>query len=150
MGREGKTRILTPQRNNVSFLCGDEKAKALVKSLPAPSRSDLLRTAHLPLLLSDEEHVAEDLKGIQKGHALGPVLLVRGDIANGLPLISADSYHRICAVCYSMRVRLFPAELSRLPPPWQPDDHVAIAVTWPAQHFQPDSYFAAFISTRMP
>jgi Phytochelatin synthase len=39
---------------------------------------------------------------------LAPVLLVRGDIASGLPLIVADGYHRICAVCYfdeSARIR---------------------------------------------
>ena len=41
-----------------------------------------------------------DLKQIHKGKALPPVLLVRGDIASGLPLIVADGYHWICAVCY--------------------------------------------------
>ena len=35
-----------------------------------------------------------------KAKALAPVLLVRGDMANGLPTIVADGYHRICAVCY--------------------------------------------------
>jgi hypothetical protein len=40
------------------------------------------------------------LKRIHKGKALAPVLLVRGTIASGLPLIVADGYHRICAVCY--------------------------------------------------
>jgi hypothetical protein len=60
----------------------------------------LLRAARLPLLPSDESHVSEDLKRIQKAKALAPVLLVRGDIATGLPLIVADGYHRICAVCY--------------------------------------------------
>jgi hypothetical protein len=37
---------------------------------------------------------------MHKGKALAPVLLVRGAIASGLPLIVADGYHWICAVCY--------------------------------------------------
>ena len=71
------------------------KAKALVKSLRNSklvehAAKDLLRAARLPLLPSDESHVDEDLKRIHKGKALAPVLLVRGDIATGLPLIVAD------------------------------------------------------------
>jgi hypothetical protein len=89
----------------LSLLCSDAKAKALVKGLRNAklvehAAKDLLRAAHLPLLPSDEEHVAEDLKRIQKDKALAPVLLVRGDIATGVPLVVADGYHRICAVCY--------------------------------------------------
>ena len=89
----------------LSLLCSGAKAKALVKSLRNSklvehAAKDLLRAARLPLLPSDESHVDEDLKRIHKGKALAPVLLVRGDIATGLPLIVADGYHRICAVCY--------------------------------------------------
>lgn len=89
----------------LSLLCSDTKARALAKSLRNSTliehaAKDLLRAAHLPLLPSDESHVGADLKRIQKGKALAPVLLVRGDIATGLPLIVADGYHRICAVCY--------------------------------------------------
>jgi hypothetical protein len=86
----------------LSLLCWDTKAQALVKSLRGAklvehAAKDLLRAAHLPLLPSDESHVDADLKRIHKGKALAPV---RGDIASGLPLIVADGYHRICAVCY--------------------------------------------------
>ena len=89
----------------LSLLCPDTKAAALVKSLRNSklvehAAKDLLRAAHLPLLPSDESHVDADLKRIHKGKALAPVLLVGGDIASGLPLIVADGYHRICAVCY--------------------------------------------------
>jgi hypothetical protein len=89
----------------LSLLCSDRKANALVKSLRGSkllehAAKDLLRAAELPLLPSDESHVSEDLKRIQKGKALAPVLLVRGDLASGLPLVVADGYHRICAVCY--------------------------------------------------
>ena len=59
--------------------------------------------------------MSEDLKRIQKRKALAPVLLVRGDLASGLPLVVADGYHRICAVCYfdeSAPVRCRIADLS--------------------------------------
>ena len=89
----------------LSLLCSDTKAKAFATSLRDAklvehAAKDLLRAAHLPLLPSDELHVDADLKRIHKGKALAPALLVRGEIASGLPLIVADGYHRICAVCY--------------------------------------------------
>jgi hypothetical protein len=89
----------------LSLLCSDTKAKAFATSLRDAklvehAAKDLLRAAHLPLLPSDESHVDADLKRIHKGKALAPALLVRGEIASGLPLIVADGYHRICAVCY--------------------------------------------------
>ena len=104
----------------LSLLCSDRKASALVKSLRESkplehAAKDLLRAAELPLLPSDESHVSEDLKRIQKGKALAPVLLIRGDAASGLPLIVADGYHRICAVVYfdeSAPVRCRVADLS--------------------------------------
>jgi hypothetical protein len=61
---------------------------------------DLLRASRLTLLPRDDPHVDEDLKRIHHGKPLAPVLLVRGDMASGLPLIVADGYHRICAICY--------------------------------------------------
>jgi hypothetical protein len=89
----------------LSLLCSDRKARALVKSLRGAkpldhAAKDVLRAAGLPLLPSDESHVSNDLKRIQKGKPLAPVLLVRGDMANGLPLTVADGYHRICALVY--------------------------------------------------
>jgi hypothetical protein len=61
---------------------------------------DLLRASALPLLPRDESHVADDLKRIDKGKPLSPVLLIQGDMSNAVPLIIADGYHRVCAVCY--------------------------------------------------
>jgi len=40
------------------------------------------------------------LKKISKGKPLAPVLLVAGDMTKGIPMVVADGYHRICAVCY--------------------------------------------------
>jgi hypothetical protein len=89
----------------LSLLCADVKAAALVKSLRNSKlveyeAKDLLRAAQLPLLPRDEPHVDEDLKRIRKSKALAPVLLVRGDLASGRPLVVADGYHRICAAYY--------------------------------------------------
>jgi hypothetical protein len=61
---------------------------------------DLLRASGLPLLAREEASVKEDLRKIAKGKPLAPVLLVCGDLSKGAPLIVADGYHRICAVCH--------------------------------------------------
>jgi hypothetical protein len=58
---------------------------------------DLLRAGNLPLLPREEPHVEADLTRIRKGKNL---LLVRGDMTQGVPLVVADGYHRICAICY--------------------------------------------------
>jgi hypothetical protein len=89
----------------LSLLCADRKVAALVKSLRGAklnehAAKDLLRAAQLPILPRDDPHVDADLKRIQKAKALAPVLLVRGDMGTGLPLVVADGYHRICAVVY--------------------------------------------------
>ena len=53
---------------------------------------DLLRASHLELLPRDNRHVKKDLKKIEDGEKLSPVLVIRGH-----PMIIADGYHRICA-----------------------------------------------------
>jgi hypothetical protein len=58
---------------------------------------DLLRASALPLLPSDNPHVARDLEKVDDGERLSPVLLMRGDLRRGFPLVVADGYHRICA-----------------------------------------------------
>lgn len=60
---------------------------------------DVLRAAQLPLLPATNVHVASDLGKIGSDEALSPILLVRGDLARGVPLQIADGYHRVCA-CY--------------------------------------------------
>jgi hypothetical protein len=61
---------------------------------------DLLRGSNLPLLSREDPHVEADLTRIRKGKNLSPVLLIRGDMTQGVPLVVADGYHRICAICY--------------------------------------------------
>jgi hypothetical protein len=58
---------------------------------------DLLRASALPVLPREDAAVARDMKKIQKGKALSPVLLVQGDAYQDAALIVADGYHRICA-----------------------------------------------------
>jgi hypothetical protein len=58
---------------------------------------DLLRASALPLLPADNARVAADLRKIADGTPLSPILLVRGDLRSGLPLVIADGYHRVCA-----------------------------------------------------
>jgi hypothetical protein len=58
---------------------------------------DILRASRLPLLPKDNPHVAADLRKIRRGERLSPVLLVRGDWTQDLPLTIADGYHRVCA-----------------------------------------------------
>jgi hypothetical protein len=58
----------------------------------------LLRASSLPLLPKDDPHVEDDLGKIHKGKPMAPVLLIRGSIAKGSPLVVADGYHRICAI----------------------------------------------------
>jgi hypothetical protein len=58
---------------------------------------DLLRSSELPLLPADNPSVVRDLKKVKRGEQLSPVLLVRGNLAKGIPLTVADGYHRICA-----------------------------------------------------
>jgi hypothetical protein len=58
---------------------------------------DILRASGLALLDVDNPHVASDLKKINKGRDLSPVLLVQGDLASRRQLQIADGYHRVCA-----------------------------------------------------
>lgn len=83
----------------------DSKARRLLRGLSKTksvehAAKDLLRASSLPLLPREEAHVEEDLNRIRKGKSLAPVLLIRGDMTQGIPLIVADGYHRICAICY--------------------------------------------------
>ena len=60
---------------------------------------DILRAARLPLLGTDNPHVASDLGKIRAGTPLSPILIVRGVLAADARLEIADGYHRVCA-CY--------------------------------------------------
>ena len=101
----GAASDLEAARKFLLLIATDAKAKALVKNLRKAkivdhAAKDLLRAAQLPLLSRDDPHVDGDLKKIHKGKPLTPILAVRGDFTLGLPLVLADGYHRICAICH--------------------------------------------------
>ena len=86
----------------LALVCEPTEVRRLVVALKqAPSvrhqAKDLLRASGLALLPPGNAHVAADLAKIDRGEALSPVLLVRGDFRRGVPLTIADGYHRICA-----------------------------------------------------
>jgi hypothetical protein len=102
---KGESEDFDAAEKYLSLLTSDGKAKALVRDLRQTrptehAAKDLLRAARLPLLPRDEPHVDEDLRRIDKGKPLPHVLLIRGDMGRGLPLVVADGYHRICAVIH--------------------------------------------------
>jgi hypothetical protein len=94
----GALRFLTliyPEPKARQFLVRFRKAKPVEHAA-----KDLLRASNLPLLPREESHVEEDLTRVRKGKPLAPVLLIRGDMGKNVPLVVADGYHRICAICY--------------------------------------------------
>ena len=57
---------------------------------------DIFRASRLSLLGISNSHVEKDIKKIQKGQALAPILLMRDEPAG--QLVIADGYHRLCAI----------------------------------------------------
>jgi hypothetical protein len=67
------------------------------------------------LLPEDNAHVASDLKKIKEGKKLSPILMVRGDLARGIPAQVADGYHRVCASYYTDENTDIPLKLADAP-----------------------------------
>jgi hypothetical protein len=72
-----------------------QKLAAGQDALTHRKAKDILRASQLGLLARDDKYVAADLAKAASGHAISPILLVRG--SEGHPLIVADGYHRVCA-----------------------------------------------------
>ena len=97
---------------------GDAAATvAALRDVPVTHQlaKDILRAAGLALLPRDNPHVASDLAKIAAGRQLSPVLLVRGNLAAGVPAQIADGYHRVCASYYTDENTPIPIKLA--PPP---------------------------------
>ncbi len=94
-----------------------ETVVAALEKAPLVHRKakDLLRASGLALLPPDNPHVARDLKKVADGKALSPVLLVRGDVLRGVPLVVADGYHRICASHHLDENADIPCRMADLP-----------------------------------
>lgn len=89
-------------RDYLSLLMEDKAAAALVGRLREAKlirrkAKDILRASGLALLPKDNPHVARNLKKVGRGRPQSPILLVRGNLVRGIPLIVADGYHRVCA-----------------------------------------------------
>ncbi len=83
----------------------DHARRLVAAMLAAPNveytAKDLMRATSLPLLEASDPHVSRDLKKINDGVALSPLLLVRGDMRRDFPLTIADGYHRLCAAFHA-------------------------------------------------
>ncbi len=85
----------------LGLLYEDKKASDIVKKLlVAPishfKAKDIFRASGLSLLGVSNSHVDKDIKKINKGVELSPLLLVRDSVSD--KVIIADGYHRMCAV----------------------------------------------------
>ena len=88
----------------LSLIYDEAQAKQFAEKLEKASvtefkSKDIFRASSLSLLGISNKRVKRDLKKIDKGISLSPILLVRDSI-NGKVII-ADGYHRLCAV-YSL------------------------------------------------
>ena len=89
-------------RDFLGLLMGEAAAAEVVARLataPMVRRRarDILRACGLPVLPRDQHDVARDLRRMEEGKLLSPVLLVRGNLALGAAATLADGYHRVCA-----------------------------------------------------
>jgi hypothetical protein len=57
---------------------------------------DIFRASQLSLLGVSNSHVRKNLRKMEEGKALSPLLLVRS--GNGGKVVVADGYHRMCSV----------------------------------------------------
>ena len=90
----------------LALLCSPsqvEKMIPLFQKAPVAEikAKDVIRASRLPLLAKGNFHVAKDMKRIANGIALSPLLIIRGDEMNGVPLTIADGYHLACAVYWN-------------------------------------------------
>jgi hypothetical protein len=113
----------------LSLVFPEPVASRLVEELRAAplvhrKAKDLLRASGLTILPEDNVHVASDLAKVRKGERLSPVLLIRGDAREGLPLVIADGYHRICASHALDEDADIPCRLVSLPPSGPPGEEV--------------------------
>jgi len=87
----------------LELLFAPTSARALVRALKSASvhsftAKDVLRASELQLLAAKDPDVARQLKKIDKGEKLSPLLLVRE--SGHARLVVADGFHRLCAVMH--------------------------------------------------
>ena len=99
----------------------EKQAKAVVAQLRKATIShrkakDILRASDLHLLSPDSEHVAKDMKKVEMGMLLSPVLLLRGGLLSARPLIVCDGCLRISASHHLDENLDIPCRIADLPP----------------------------------
>ncbi len=104
----------------LSLVFGDDVVRSITTELrnaPLSHRKakDLLRASGLMLLSIENAHVAKDLAKVDRGEKLSPVLLLRGDLLAGRPLVVADGYHRVCASHHLDENADIPCHIADLP-----------------------------------
>lgn len=65
-------------------------------SMSSFKAKDVFRASGLPLLGVGNSHVRKNLKKLEEGHHLSPLLLVRSTVHG--KVVIADGYHRMCSV----------------------------------------------------
>ena len=86
----------------LSLVATGDEVKGVVARLKRATTTlrkpkDLERASGVELLPADDPLVKSEIKKSRSGKPLAPVLLVRGRLEAGHPLVIADGYHRICA-----------------------------------------------------
>jgi phosphatidylserine/phosphatidylglycerophosphate/cardiolipin synthase-like enzyme len=105
-GTEPEDHDYPAAQSYLSLLADPDEIARIVEELRAApieliKAKDVLRASGLALLDRSNFHVKRDLRKIVDRKVLSPILLVRGDRANHLPLTIADGYHRACAVYWN-------------------------------------------------
>jgi len=85
----------------LTLLFGPERAKEMVVALRAApvvqfKAKDVFRASRLSLVGISNSHVVKNIRKIQKGAALSPILLVRN--TENCRTVVGDGYHRMCAI----------------------------------------------------
>jgi uncharacterized protein (DUF1015 family) len=86
----------------LSLILSPREAAVIINRLRYAARTeyyvkDILRQSKLPLLDITDSQVSHVLDKIKSSVQISSILLLRGDVRKGLPLIVADGYHRVCA-----------------------------------------------------
>lgn len=99
--KEPQTHDFPAAEDYLELLFNLDECKASVESLKnaktiTKKAKDILRASALPLLPKKNMHVKANIKIVNGGGKLSPILLVKKD----KKLIIADGYHRLCSTYY--------------------------------------------------
>lgn len=98
----------------LNLLMDLDVAKKIVNSLKSSynvefKAKDIFRASKLSLLGVSNSHVDKNIKKINKGKRMSPILLVRDEKTGSV--IIADGYHRLCAVYHFNEDSLIPCKI---------------------------------------